>query len=258
MKTYMLMAVSLLPVAAWAGSFDGTWKAEMDTVKIEGKPNVYLLQNGTYTCSACVPELKVPADGKAHKVTGHSYYDEVSVTVASPQSIKVSSTLAGKKSIERVLTVSKDGKSMTEDFTDYTGSKPATGKFASKRVGAPPAAGAHAISGSWEPDVKNTDLSADLITVTYQQSADGLHMSTPTGQSYDAKFDGKEYLTAGDAGKTMVSLKKLGPNKIEETDRRLGKVTDVWLLEVTADGKLHVVDHDKMGGQTLSWTSAKQ
>jgi hypothetical protein len=56
----------------------------------------------------------------------------------------------------------------------------------------------------------------------------------------------------------MVSLKKLGPNKIEETDRRLGKVTDVFLMDVSTDGKkMHVIDHDKQSGQTVSWTADK-
>jgi hypothetical protein len=217
-----------------------------------------LLQNGTYTCSACVPEVKIAADGKPHAVSGHSYYDEMTVTVVNAQSIKINTTLAGKKSADRIVTVSEDGNSLMEDYTDYTGTKPASAKFASRRV-APAPSGAHAISGSWKPDEKNTTMSADLITVTYQQTADGLKMSTPTGQSYDARFDGKEYLTAGDVGKTMVSLKKLGPNKIEETDTRQGKVTEVFIWEVLADGKtMHMTDQIKQSGQTMSLTLNKQ
>lgn len=259
MKTSILTILALLPISAWAGPFDGTWKADMSSAKIEGKPAVYLLENGTYTCSACTPEVKVPADGKPHKVSGHSYYDELTVTVAGPKTVKIDASLGGKKSLERILKVSEDGKSLTDEYTDYTGTKPATAKFASTRVGAAAPAGAHAISGSWAPDVKNTTASADFTTITYRETSDGLKMSTPTGQTYDARFDGKEYLTAGDPGKTMVSLKKIGPNKIEETDRRLGKITDVTTMEVSADGKkLHVVDQDKQGSQTISWTSEKQ
>ncbi len=52
------------------------------------------------------------SDGKPHKVTGHSYYDEASATVVSPQVVELHTTLAGKKSGERTLTVSADGKSM--------------------------------------------------------------------------------------------------------------------------------------------------
>src|SRR5579864_1770413 len=167
MKTSILTILALLPISAWAAPFDGTWKTDMSTAKVEGKPAVYLLENGTYTCSACTPELKVAADGKPHKVSGHSYYDEVAVTVANARTVKINSSLGGKKSIERTLTVSEDGKSLTDEFTDYTGTKPATAKFAATRVGAAPPAGAHAISGSWAPDVKNTTMSADFTTITY-------------------------------------------------------------------------------------------
>jgi hypothetical protein len=254
----VLWVLPVLPVAAWAGPFDGTWVGDVATSTVEGKPDTYLLQDGVYTCDACYPQLKIPADGKPHKVTGHSYYDEASATIVSPQALAVKLTLAGRKSADRTLTVSADGNTMTEDFVDYTGSKPAPAKFVNKRVKAGPA-GAHAISGSWQQDTKNSTMSADLITVTYKETADGLKMSTPTGLAYDAKFDGKEYLTTGDPGKTMVTLERLSPTKIRETDKRKGKISDVITTEVSSDGKsLHVVDDQPLYGQKITYTAHKQ
>jgi hypothetical protein len=252
----MLLAI---PIAAWAaGPFDGTWVGDVATAKIEGKPDSYLLQNGQFTCGACYPELKIPADGKSHKVTGHDYYDEASATVIGPKSVKVSMSQAGKKFSERTLTVSADGEAMTEDWVSYQGPTPAPAKFAYTRVTAGPA-GAHPVSGSWKQDTKNSTMSTDLVTVTYQQTADGLKMSVPTGQSYDARFDGKEYLTAGDPGKTMVSLEKLGPKKIRETDKRNGQITDVITMEVSADGHtMHVVDEVSRQGIKIIYTAKKQ
>jgi hypothetical protein len=102
-------------------------------------------------------------------------------------------------------------------------------------------------------------MSSDLVTVTYKETADGLKMTTPTGQSYDAKFDGKEYLIAGDPGKTMVMLERLSPTKIQETDKRKGKITDVITSEVSSDGKsLHVVDELRLYGQKMTYTANKQ
>jgi hypothetical protein len=254
----MLLALPVLPAAAWAGAFDGTWVGDVASTTIEGKPDVYLLQDGIYTCDACYPQLKIPADGKPHKVTGHSYYDEATATIVSPQTLAVKVSLAGKKSADRTLTVSADGNTLTEDFIDYTGPKPAAAKFVSKRVKAGPA-GAHAISGSWKSDTKDSTMASDLVTVTYKETADGLKMSTPTGQSYDAKFDGKEYLIAGDPGKTMVMLERLSPTKIQETDKRKGKITDVITSEVSSDGKsLHVVDELRLYGQKMTYTANKQ
>ena len=258
MKQLMAVMLLTLPAAAWAGALDGTWVGDVASTSIEGKPDTYLLQDGVYTCDACYPQLKIPADGKPHKVTGHSYYDEASATIVSPQVLAVKLTLAGKKSADRTLTVSADGNTLTEDFVDYTGPKPAPAKFVNKRVKAGPA-GAHAISGSWKPDNKNSTMSTDLVTVTYQETADGLKMSTPTGQSYDAKFDGKEYPIAGDPGKTVVTLERLSPTKIRETDKRNGKITDVITTQVSSDGKsLHVVDVLPLYSQKMTYTANKQ
>ena len=258
MKQLIATMLLILPAAAWAGALDGTWVGDVASTSIEGKPDAYLLQDGVYTCDACYPQLKIPADGKPHKVTGHSYYDEASATIVSPQVLAVKLTLAGKKSADRTLTVSADGDTLTEDFVDYTGPKPAAAKFVNKRVKAGPA-GAHAISGSWKPDNKSSSMSTDLVTVTYQETADGLKMSTPTGQSYDAKFDGKEYPIAGDPGKTLVTLERLSPTKIRETDKRNGKITDVITTQVSSDGKsLHVVDVLPLYSQKMTYTANKQ
>lgn len=73
-----------------------------------------------------------------------------------------------------------------------------------KRVAKGPA-GSHALSGSWRGE--KIDLSKSGLTVTYQTTTDGLKMSSLQGDSYDAKFDGKDYPINGDAGQTMVALK---------------------------------------------------
>ncbi len=57
---------------------------------------------------------------------------------------------------------------------------------------------------------KVDNISSNGLTVTYQGTENGLKMSDQNGNSYDAKFDGKEYPINGDPGKTMVSLKRRG------------------------------------------------
>ena len=57
----------------------------------------------------------------------------------------------------------------------------------------------------------------------------------------------------------MASLERLGPNKIRETDERMGKVTDVITSEVSADGKtLTVVDESKLDGKKYSYIAKKK
>lgn len=249
---------TLVPALAWAGPFDGTWIGRMEDSTVTGKPDTYLVANGEFTCGACYPELKIKADGSDQKVAGHAYYDAASAKVLDAQRVEMSTRAAGKLWAERTLTVSADGKTMTEEFISYQGSNPAKGKIMYKRVASGPA-GAHVLSGSWQTVAAGSSMSSDLLTVTYVESSDGLKMATPTGQSFDAKFDGKEYPTAGDPGKTMVSLKRIDVRTIQETDTRDGKVTDVFVYKVSADGKtMHVVDDDKLHGQKLTYTADKK
>jgi hypothetical protein len=254
----LVATLLLVPAAALAGSsaFDGTWKMQPDSVKVSGKPDSYLLADGTYTCSSCNPALTVKADGAEHAVTGHAYYDSVTVKVVNPSTIEITYHRGGKVSGHDSLSVSADGKSYTDKFVNYDGTKEMNGSFTGKRVSAGPA-GAHAISGEWLTEQLTAANDAATI-VSYQLAGDHFKMSS-NGQSYDAQFDGKEYAVVGDPGHTTVTLKRIAANTVEETDHRQGKVTDVIRLATAADGKtIHVEDKDVAHGQTATMTLDKQ
>lgn len=252
-----IAALLLLPAAAFASSaFDGTWKQNVASMKVTGKADQIQVLDGTYTCASCVPEIKVKADGSDQPVTGHPYYDTVAVTVVGNNSIHVIEKLGGKQTINLSYTVSTDGKTLTGKFQDYTGTQMATGTFTETRraKGAP---GSHPVSGSWQPDTL-TDANAVASTITYQMTNDQFSMHW-NGQSYNAKFDGKEYPVQGDPGKTMVKLKKLDDHNVQETDSREGKVTDEIHLAAGKDGKtIEVTDNDVMHHQITTFTLDKQ
>ena len=93
---------------------------------------------------------------------------------------------------------------------------------------------------------------------SYKTTADGLQMNW-NGQTYDAKFDGKKYLTANDPGNTWVSLKRLSANSIEETDTNDGKVTGIVKSTVAPDGKtMAVMSKDPRNASTMQYTATKQ
>jgi hypothetical protein len=247
----------LMPVAALAASaFDGTWMARLDSIKVSGKPDVYVVADGNYSCPSCSPPLKVPADGAWHKVTGHDYYDEIMVKVLSPQSVETTQRLAGKTAGVNTMEVSADGKTLSGKFVGYQGDQPVKGSYTEKRVAAGPA-GAHAISGSWLQD-QMSDANDAMRAVSYAMTPAEFSMHS-NGQSYSAKFDGKQYPVAGDPGHTMVTLKKLDDRTVMETDSRKGKIVDEVRLAVAADGKtLDLTDKDIAHGQTVSITMDKQ
>lgn len=185
------------------------------------KPEVYLLQNGVYNCDTCVPPIRIKADGQDQTVTGYPYFDAMRVKVIDDHNVELISKKDGKTVATNKLSVTPDGDTLTFDFMDAsaTNADPVTGKGQFTRVKKGPA-GANAISGSWRVAKVDT-VSDNGLSFTYKVTGDTIEMSTPTGQSYTAKLDGTDAPYHGDPGTTSVSVKKLGPNTIEETDKRM-------------------------------------
>jgi hypothetical protein len=254
----LLALLAMLPTLAFAQTpFDGSWVANLDTAQPSKRPHVYLLDKGMYSCTSCIPKIKVKADGQDQKVSGSHYFDSVSIHAVDDNTVEEVDKKDGKVVYKDTSTVSNDGKTLTDKFEDDSESKPATGETILTRISNGPA-GSHAISGSWRTE-KLKNFSSNAMTVQYAGTADGLKMSDTNGLSYDAKFDGKDYPTEGDPGHTMVSLKKVDANTIEETDKRDGKVVAVIHMSVAADGKsMKLVINDKERNATSTYTLEKK
>jgi hypothetical protein len=253
----IIVLMLLIPAIAIAKSpFDGSWKTRLDSIRFSGKPQVYEISNGIYDCRSCVPPFKIKADGSEQPVPEHDYLDHEAVKVLSASSIQITDKKAGKVMFTLTQSLSADGSKLTGNFTSYVGEKPVTGGFTDKRV-APGAPGAHAISGTWMQD-SLADMPDAARTVTLQSTPNGLRMMW-NGQTTDAKFDGKEYPTVGDPGKTMVTLKRLSDTQFEETDRRHGTVFDIIVWTVAEDGKtINSVDTDPAHGTRTTSILEKQ
>ena len=241
--------------SAAGASIDGTWKTDLSTLQIEQKPDQFLLKAGQFSCPTCTPPFAVAADGALHAVTGRPYADHISIKVDDDHNVTRTNQKSGKTTGTEKYSVSSDGNTLTVTFDDETGSKPVKGSFVGTRA-APAPAGAHAISGSWKPQKYNS-VSDEGLTATFKLDADTLHMSTPTGQSYDAKLDGSDTPIKGDMAGTVASVKKSG-DSIVETDKRGGKVVSVTTMTPGSDGKLHLVNEDKQSGATSKFVMNKQ
>ncbi len=223
--------------------------------------NKYSLQGGIWRCDTCVPKIAIRADGRDHKVSSSLYYgapyaDTESVRVVNDHSMEMTDKIAGKVVATNKFITSDDGKTLTTDWKTISPSGDLNeGKFESQRVGDVPAEG-NKVSGEWRPVRTNT--SEDEITFTYKVTAGGLSMRDPTGDSYSAKFDGREYPYKGDPGITSVSLKKIDEHTIEETDKRKGKLITITRMTVDPDGKtMRITVEDKLRNATISWTADK-
>lgn len=252
----LLVFALLLPVSASAQiPFDGTWKMNLSSTQFAEQPDAFALDNGEYTCSTCVPKIVVKADGADHKAAGDKSYDTLAVNQLNDKSVQFTRKKAGKVVSETTDTVSPDGNTLTSEFKDYPPEgEPMTGKIVFTRA-APGPKGAHPISGAWRT-TRVENVSEQGLTMTFKSTPHGLSMDLPFyRESYDAKFDGKEYSVKGEEGGT-VSLNKVNNNTILETRRRNGKTLAV--NEITVQGNtMKVVSKDIHGKTLMSFTAEK-
>jgi hypothetical protein len=252
------MPVLWAPAPSFAQSpFDGTWRFNMDQSKLSPKPYVLSVNKGMFDCSSCSPMIHVKADGRDQSVTGQSF-DTISVREVDPKSVAVIFKKSGKTVSEETTTVSDDGNTLTVKSIDHPKSsdQTLTSEATFTRVGKAPV-GANGTSGSWR--INKVQASKNDLIFTYKSSGDELSLSTPTGESYTAKLDGKDYPVKGAYEYNAVSLKRVDALTIEETDRRDGKVVAVLTMTVSPDGKkMTIVATNKPTGRTSTWVADKQ
>jgi hypothetical protein len=249
-------AASTAGAPAAANSIDGTWKVDLASAKFEEEPSVYLLKDGTYSCSTCVPPLTVAADGAFHAGADRPYFDSMSVTAIDDKTVTLTRKKGDRVVNETTLVVSPDGKSLGFKFrnTFSPDAPPVTGVGVDTRVAAAPP-GSHAISGSWKT-AKYNNISDEGLTFSYRLAGDRLTM-TSTGDSYVAKLDGTDAPIKGDTAGTVVSVERLAPNSFRETFKRDGKPVSVSTMTVKKDGKMDVVSENKMQKSTTRYTAAR-
>jgi hypothetical protein len=255
-----LLAILLLPILGWAAKnpFDGTWRLELNKTPFPEKPYTYVLQNGACVCITCVPRIDTKADGTDQPAAGSKVYDTLAVKILDDKAVDMTYKKGGEVIRTERDTVSADGETLTVEFASYfeASRQPVMGKVTRIRVAAGPS-GSHAISGSWRP--QNVSGSENLPLVTYKSSADGLIMSRVTGESFEAKFDGKDYPIRGNPNGTTVRLTRVNDRSIDETDKRDGKIVAVYHLEVSDDGRtLFEKVEDNESGATIAYAFTRQ
>ena len=252
---FLALFFSVTAVSQAESPFAGTWKTDISQTKWSPKPLVFYISGGWYHCVTCNPAFDVAADGQNHAVAGQSY-DTIAVSIVDPHSISATTMKDGKVMYEQTRTVSADGKTLTVHTTQHPkdSDKPLIIDTKAKRDGVL-RPGVHATSGRWI--IEQQKGSDEAFLTTYKVDGDQITMTSPDGESYSATFGGGDSPYKGAYGINAVSVKRLGPNKMEETFKRDGRVIDV--VTTTVSGKTAtVVDDDKLTGRTSTYVTKKQ
>jgi hypothetical protein len=251
-----LFAVFLFSSLLFSQStFEGTWEMKMDTIELSGPPEEYLLENGMYHCITCVPRVDVEMNGVDQKVVGHPNFDTIAIRAVYANSVKFVQKKNGQPTFTCTETVSTDGRTMTEEFSETPSSQRVTGYATFTRVMKGPV-GAHPLSGSWQMrTIRN--VSKRSPTVTYQWVGNGLRI-TEGGTATVVKFDGKDHPVEGEPQRT-VSLRMIDGRTVEETDKQDGRVVRTVRMTVSKDGKsMKVHSNDEVRGGEMSYTAEKR
>lgn len=244
---------------AAAGSVDalnGAWKVDLASLKFEGKPDEYLLKDGSYSCASCIPPLTVAADGAMHAVADRPYFDNMSVKAVDDTTVEIRRQKGGKEVGSVTVAVSADGNVLTSKFKDMTTpGQTIEGTSTAQRAGPAPA-GAHAISGQWKTD-RVGDYTEEALNVTLQVAGNSVTLNSQ-GQTYTAELGGPAVAVQGDTGGTMVKVAREGASGLRETTIRDGKEIGYGIFTPSADGKsVNYVFTDTRDGSKVSWTGSK-
>ncbi|HEY0314091.1 MAG TPA: hypothetical protein VGC56_16580 [Allosphingosinicella sp.] len=255
----LLGAFAATPAVA-KSPFDGTWKTDLSTLTMPKKPDVFALRRGRYSCDSCEPSISVWADGAAHPVSGHRYYDHIAVQAVNAGTLRITQYLGDKIVFSEEMTVSRDEKTLSFTFRDMRSrSGPVVGTGSEHRIGRPPhPIEAHRVSGTWKLDWIKHASDMGLI-FSFTSEGEKMHMSTPTGQSYDAVIGGPQVDITGDLPGTKAALKRLSETTLQETDTRAGRIVSVVTMTVAPNGRtMTVVTNETVHGGMQTYKAVKQ
>lgn len=220
----------LVPALAHAGPFDGTWKLdpakshfEGGTFSITKTAKGYRISNGsTLTYSLAI-------DGKDYPIVDGA---SVAWSKADDGGVDTVSKTNGKVTSKGHMVVSKDGSTLTGDYTHYRpdGSTEAEHDVSKRLSGGP------GLVGRWQ----DTKVQALNNSVTISTPAEGRYeIRFPKNQSMNAgRLDGSPSPATGPTVPpgVEVSYKAVGPRKWTYAVSLKNKVYSKGTMTVSADG----------------------
>ena len=236
MMKFLIPLALLAPAVSMADSpFAGTWVVKPELTTFQERPLELMIERGAYRRSDCAAPLELPANGSDQPVKGQPLFDQMLVRLVDRRRVEVVQRMAGKITWKGVYTVSKDQRSMMLEFDDERASKAVTGVMQYARQGNP-LSGAHALSGSWQPE-RVTQLSASALTMTILEKDRGFAVAWSDGRSAESPLDAKYYPLNGYLPGAQISILHPRPDTLA-MNREQGVVpVEVARAIVSEDGR---------------------
>jgi len=215
----LLLVTCLATGTLWAADdpFVGKWKINPSNSKITDEMKVEAVGENKYAFTFVPGAVDtIVADGADHPTPDGT---TLSVTVEGPNNWKVVRRKDGRMIISAIWTLSADGKTLVDDFTQY----PPDGTPIKVRLTCQRSAGSSGFTGTWD-SVSSSGLDSNIELEIRPYQGDGLTLISPVaGGTQNIKFDGKDN-------------RRVDQRSLELTNTSKGQ-TRVTQIEVSADLK---------------------
>jgi hypothetical protein len=215
----LLLLTCLATGTLWAADdpFVGKWKINPSNSKITDEMKVEAVGENKYAFTFVPGAVDtIVADGADHPTPDGT---TLSVTVEGPNNWKVVRRKDGRRIISAIWTLSADGKTLVDDFTQY----PPDGSPINVRLTCQRSAGSSGFTGTWD-SVSSSGLDSNIELEIRPYQGDGLTLISPVaGGTQNIKFDGKDN-------------RRVDQRSLELTNTSKGQ-TRVTQIEVSADLK---------------------
>jgi hypothetical protein len=215
----LLLVTCLATGTLWAADdpFAGKWKINPSNSKITDEMKVEAVGENKYAFTFVPGAVDtIVADGTDHPTPDGT---TLSVTVEGPNNWKVVRRKDGRRIISAIWTLSADGKTLVDDFTQY----PPDGSPINVRLTCQRSAGSSGFTGTWD-SVSSSGLDSNIELEIRPYQGDGLTLISPVaGGTQNIKFDGKDN-------------RRVDQRSLELTNTSKGQ-TRVTQIEVSADLK---------------------
>jgi len=211
-----LALICLATGALWAADdpFVGKWRVNQSKIKITDEMKVVVVGENKYAFTFVPGAVDtIVADGTDQPTPDGT---TLSVTVEGANNWKVVRKKDGRKVISSIWTLSADGKTLDDAFTQYQ----PDGSSTTAHLGYQRTAGSSGFPGTWDSVSSELDASVELAIQPYE--GDGLSLISPlVGGTQNIKFDGK-------------TSRRVNRRSLELTNESQGKIR-VTLIEVSTD-----------------------
>lgn len=240
----LVLVGGLMAAALWAANdpFVGEWKLNPAKSKLTDVMKVASVGGNKYAFDFGGGSAEtIVVDGTDQPgIEGTT----LAVTSAGPGSWKVVRKKNGHVLVTGNWELSKDGKTLKDDFTFFgPEGKSSNVKYVYERT-----AGTSGFAGTWEGSSETVDAVFVLKVEPYE--GDGLSFVNSLDKSArNLKFDGKDYPKVGPnvSPGSVSSGRRVNEHSLELTDKAEGKIVDTRQIELSSDTKtltmtVHIAD----------------